>query len=202
MSLPFHSTPSGAPASEALFSVVIDGDQGGRSRRLPALYFGPSQVFADRSEDKLASRLVAMVNAVAAAPGQPTYLVNACRFGQRDGLYIRDLFNRAAYRRKLSRQGMLFADDPFVRLEANGTFRNLDWGSITPSFVVIGPPDEEQEGAVRTSGAMLTFLLAEHRLGPLSAPELTVLTRVLEDAVGLAADNPGAITTALIEVDA
>ena len=36
----------------------------------------------------------------------------------------------------------------------------------------------------------------------MSAPELTVLTRVLEDAVGLAADNPGAITTALIEVDA
>lgn len=190
-------TPGAAPVAEGLFSVVIDPGTDSSVRRLPALYFGPAQVFADRAEAMVARRLVEMVRSVAAAPEQPTYLVSACRYAGRDGLYTRDLFNRSAYRAKLSRHGMRFADDPFVRLDESGSLRTLDWGLIAPKFVVTGPPDEQHRGAVRTTGAMLTFLLAEHRLGPLTAGELNTLTAVLREAMGLGADDPDAIRAAL-----
>lgn len=182
--------------------MVMDRGADAPVRKLPALYFGPAQVFADRSETEVVQRLVDMVRSVAAAPTQPTYLISACRYAGRDGLYTRDLFNRSAYRSKLSRHGMRFADDPFVRFDESGSLRTRDWGPIAPTFVVTGPPDQEHSGAIRTSGAMLTFLLAEHRLGPLTAPELNALTAALSDAVGLGADDPDAIRAALEALDA
>ncbi len=181
-----------------MFSLDIDAHQPGRGRRrLPTFYFGNSPIFASRDADVVASHLVAGVRAVAAAPHEPIYALTACTIDGRTGLYGREIFNRAPYRRRLERLGMRFADDSYVRFRRDGRFASGSSGSFSPDFIVLHSANENPGGVVEARGASLAFSVATARLGRPDARELGHLSTVLEGVTALGAPSPAVLIDAL-----
>ena len=166
-----------------------------RRRRLPSLYLGPSQVFADRDVEAVLERLQLTVETAIRSYEVPTYAITACEVGEVRGLYARDTFNRSSYRRWFSREGGTLASDPYVRLEDGGRFSCKDWGAFDPRFVLMDYADDDETAVHRLSPGLLTFAVASQRLGPISAPELSLLTRTMSRLVGLASDDAAALVS-------
>jgi hypothetical protein len=170
-----------------ILSLVIDRSEG-RVRELPAFFFGTARVYSDRDLDKVTSRLVTTYKDVVRAPHVPTFQINACRVGERYGLYLGDFFNRSAARIRLRRQGMEFAESPFVRFQEDESFECDDWGAFRPSFLALTGKSDEPTELVRPSRGYLLLSFASLRLGDTSQPEVARLANVLRglDAVGAA----------------
>jgi hypothetical protein len=186
--------PRGAETHERVFSFVIDeGD--GKTRSLPMLYHGPAQIFADRHLENLGLRLNQALEAIAAVQDDESiYMINACRIGDRYGLYGRDVFNRASFRVHMSRLGVEFAEDPYVRLLPSGRFDCRDWGEVDPDFMIGGgpyPPDPEQVDNRR--GGMAPFMFGVLRMGRITAPELKHLAGFVRRAPVLSSQSPRAV---------
>jgi hypothetical protein len=189
--------PEGAERHDRVFSVVIDeGD--GRTRTLPMLYHGPAQIHADRHLQNLGARLERALEAIAAAETDAVYMATACRIGGTYGLYTRDIFNRSSFRLHMSRLGVEFAEDPYVRLLPSGRFDCRDWGEFDPGFMVAaGPFPEEPEEVEDRRGGMAPFMFGVLRLGRITAPELVHLARFVRSAPVLASQSPRSIVEAL-----
>jgi hypothetical protein len=183
--------PFGEPDPERtypeVFSLVVDRGEG-RVRELPTFFFGMARVYADRNLDKVTQRLVTTYHDVSRAPRVPTFQINACRVGDRYGLYLGDFFNRSAARVRLRRQGMEFADTPFVRFNDDDTFECEDWGSFPISFLALTGKTDAPTELVRPSRGYLLLSFASLRLGDTRRPELARLANVIRglDAVGAA----------------
>lgn len=183
--------PYGEPDPERsypeIFSLVIDRS-GARVRELPTFYFGTARVYSDRDLAKVTQRLVRTYHDVLGAPHVPTFQINACRVGDRYGLYLGDFFNRSAARVRLRRQGMEFAESPFVRFNDDDTFECDDWGSFRLSFLALTGRTDAPTELVRPSRGYLLLSFASLRLGDTRQPELARLATVIRgvDAVGAA----------------
>ena len=165
-------------------------------RKLPTFYFANSPLFAARDADLVASHLIAGVRAVAAAPHEPTYALTACSIDGRAGLYGREMFNRAPYRRRLERLGMHFASDTYVRFREDGRFES-ESTKFSPHFIVLPHSGEDQAHVAEATGAPLVFSVAAARLGRPGASELQRLSAVLKRVVALGAPSPAVLLDAL-----
>jgi hypothetical protein len=191
--------PGGAETHERVFSFVIDeGD--GKTRSLPMLYHGPAQIFADRRLESLGLRLNQALEAIAAVQDdQSMYMINACRIGDRYGLYARDVFNRASFRIHMSRLGVEFADDPYVRLLPTGRFDCRDWGEFDPEFMVGGGPYPQDPDEVENRrGGMTPFMFGVLRMGRITAAELKHLAAFVRRAPVLSSQSPRAVVEQLV----
>ncbi|MGH2806106.1 MAG: hypothetical protein ACRDKT_02400 [Actinomycetota bacterium] len=189
-------TDPGAPRFTGTFSVVVDHSDAG-FRRLPTLYLGSAQLFADRSVDTVVDKTAAIVASTIEAPRRATFLLTPCRVADRVGLYGRDVFNRSIFRIKLEREGVEFATDPYVVLDEDGSFLSTDWGRIRPAFVVLNGAGETPDDVIRSEGALLAFSLATFRIGRFGAADLTALTRAVAGIGSVAALEPAAVVRAL-----
>lgn len=188
---PYSGVPAtGAHQLNGVFSVVVD-DAAKRHRKLPSLYVTNYQVFAHTDMVRLYSRLTRAVRARLMAPTVSTYVVHACRYGDVTGLYIRDFFNRAPFRRKLIRQGLEFSSDPYVTLQG-WSLRCEDWGHLEPRFVLLGNDESDPENPIANSPAMVAFHIAGVRLGQISQSEFVTLRGALKGAVAIG-DNDAAM---------
>jgi hypothetical protein len=186
--------PRGAESHDRVFNFVIAEGEG-KTRSLPMLYHGPAQVFADRKVENLGLRLNRALEAIAAVQdGDAVYMTNACRIGDRHGLYARDVFNRASFRVHMSRLGAEFAGDPYVRLLPSGRFDCEDWGEFEPEFMVAaGPYPRDPESVEDRGGAMAPFMFGVLRMGRITAPELKHLAGFVRRAHVLSSQSPRAI---------
>ncbi len=190
--------PRDADVHERVFSFVLDeGD--GKTRALPMLYHGPAQIHADRHLEGLGQRLNRALEAIAAVQDdESVYMINACRIGDRYGLYARDIFNRASFRVHMSRLGVEFADDPYVRLLPSGRFDCRDWGEFDPEFMVAGGPyPQDPEEVENRRGGLAPFMFGVLRLGRITAPELKHLSSFVRRAQVLSSQSPHAIVEQL-----
>jgi hypothetical protein len=189
--------PADARLHEGIFSVLID-EGGGRTRALPTLYHGRTQVFADRSVDAIGPRVERALEAIAAQDEDATYMANAVRIGDRFGLYTRDTFNRSSFRIHMKRLGVAFAEDPYVVLEPGGTFTCRDWGRFTPEFMVAGGPYEgDEEDVTDRRGGLAPFMFGVLRIGQIAAPELALLARFVRTSPVLSSRSPQAVVATL-----
>jgi hypothetical protein len=197
--LGFESTdpPDGARRHEAIFSVVVDESEA-RTRALPTLFHGRTQVFADRSVEAIRPRIERTLEVIEAQDAEAAYIANAIRIGDRYGLYTRDSFNRSSFRVHLKRLGVEFADDPYVVLNPDGTFRCRDWGHFAPEFMVAGGPYKGDEETVEDRrGGLAPFMFGVLRIGQITAPELALLSRFVRRSAVLSSRSPGAIVETL-----
>lgn len=191
-------------ANEGVLSLVIDQTSPQDEtrprgpRHLPKLYFGSLLVFADRDPGPVNTRLERMVEVVQRAADEPTYHVNACRLGDRTGLYVRDVYNRSAPRLQLIRRGMLFSNDPFVRFTEESRFACQDWGSFTPGFVIAAPNENILTGAFG-GPATLPFTFAALRLGMVGNEELQRLVQAVRSIPVVASDDPNDLIAQIIQ---
>jgi hypothetical protein len=164
----------------------MPAEQVAKTRRLPSLYVYDYQVFADRREEPVLGRLRLSLDTALASRGESIFAMHACRFEGMIGIYARDLFNRSSYRRKLTRLGVSFADDPYVRFTGDGTFISRDLGEFRPEFVVLSSSAEDPKELVKAKGAWLAFNIAGLRLGQIDGAELAQLTEALSgvEAIG------------------
>jgi hypothetical protein len=190
-------TPENGPRYEGV--VTVTGPSEGRGlRRLPGVYLSRAQIYADRDPAALGGRLATLVDAIVNAPSTPTYLITACRAGDRYGLYLRDVFTRSLYRTKLRRRGLELAADPIVRQTADTVFECDAWGSFEPSFAITGDFDDSDPGALaRTAPGLLAFTLATYHLGPMKPDDLALLTRAAKHLTPVGALDVRAIATAI-----
>jgi hypothetical protein len=190
--------PRGAETNERVFSVVVDeGD--GKTRSLPMLYHGPAQIFADRHMENLGLRLNQALEAIAAVQeNEAIYMINACRIGERYGLYSRDLFNRASFRVHMSRLGVEFAEDPYVRLQPSGRFDCRDWGEFDPEFMVSGGPfPQDPEEVENRRGGLAPLMFGVLRMGRITASELKTLASFVRRSHVLSSQSPRALVEQL-----
>ena len=177
--------------------MLID-ESGGRTRALPTLYHGRTQVFADRSVDAIGPRIERALEAIAAQDDEATYMANAVRIDGRHGLYTRDTFNRSSFRLHMRRLGAEFAEDPYVVLEPDGSFTCRDWGSFVPDFMVAGGPYEgDVEDVTDRRGGLAPFMFGVLRVGQIGAPELALLARFVRDSPVLSSRSPQAVVATL-----
>lgn len=185
--------PDGATAHERIFSIVID-DPDKKTRSLPSLHHGRTQVFVHRDIAALGARLNRALEVIGASSKESAYFVASCRLGDRYGLYLRDLFNRSSYRLHMSRLGVEFAGDPYTKLEPSGLFSCRDWGEFEPQFLVAGAPYPEDENDVEDrSGGLAPFMFGILRVGQITAREIAVLSALVRRAPVLASLSPAAI---------
>lgn len=176
---------------EGVISVVVRPPSGAtRARRLPSLYLGGAAIFADRKISRVLQELSKCVDAITSSSARSTYFIDTCEIGARRGLYVRDLYSRSAYRRRLTRQGLRFGDDRFPRFTESGTFECDDWEEFDPSFVIMGmEPDDPQEiGTMST--ALMAFALATHRFGRPTSEELSLLIAFCKRVEAVSASDP------------
>jgi hypothetical protein len=192
--------PLGAPQEEGLFSLFVDMSSD-HLRKLPSLYLGPEQVFADRHASRVTERLRIWVEAVLQATRVATYTLFACHYKNIHGLYGRDLFERSIFRRHLQRRGVTFAETPFVYLQPDGGFSCPDWGDVVPRFIVLGGEGERPDEVFRTAGAMLAFVVATYRLGVVPGPELPRLIHALSEVSAISGESPDAIIQVLDQIE-
>ncbi|MDQ3915606.1 MAG: hypothetical protein M3323_09815 [Actinomycetota bacterium] len=196
MPVEWGTPPPDAPRHEGIFSLWVD-DALSRTRRLPSLYHGNAQIFAHRDAGEVRTRLVRTIRAVLERDLRPSYLVAACKAGDRYGLYARDIFNRDPFRMRALRAGLELADEPYVQMTEDGAFRCEGWDPFLPEFVVVkslrGP--EGQENVNR--GAFLTFLFGILRVGDMGAVELRHLVRTIKTAEVVAEDDPARLVEVL-----
>lgn len=179
--------------------VTVTGPSEGRGlRRLPGVFLSRAQIYGDRDTDTLGQRLVTLVDAVVNAPLAPTYLITACRAGDRHGLYLRDVFTRSIYRTKLRRRGLEMATDPIVRQVSEREFECDAWGSFEPSFAITSDFDDANpERLASTAPGLLAFTLATYHLGPMQPEELGLLTSAAKNLTAVGAMDVRAIATAI-----
>lgn len=134
---------------------------------------------------------------VRGAVERPTYLLQACRIEGRDGLYVRDLFNRSAYRRKLGRLGMDFAERPFVCLDSRGKWVSDDWPSFEPSYFVFASGSDDPTEVVTSTSGLLLFQVAAYRLRAIPPSELTRLADACKPLEVIAAGDPQVLVSRL-----
>ncbi|HZJ03601.1 MAG TPA: hypothetical protein VFE20_08035 [Thermoleophilia bacterium] len=185
-----------ATKHEGVLSLVVPESGTSRpakGRRLPTLYLGRAPIFAQRELSALERDLELTLQAILESRTQPIYWLQACRIDGHTCLYGGDAFNRSAYRRKLARLGMEFAEEPYVRLTERGTFSCSDWGELTPGIVITKASGGEPEEIMETSGAILLGLLSLARLGALGTAELSHLVRACAGVTGTAAGDAGAL---------
>ena len=184
------ATPEDAPRHSAIFTVA-SFDQEGPVRRFPGLFFGKAQMYADRDAAKLQPRLARLVEASFEAVRGMLFLLQACEIDGRRGLYGRDMMNRSAYRQKLTRAGVRFADDPFVQLTDDRLFSCRDWGAFEADFAILRGWGDTTEDIARPVGAELLFDLTTFRLGKFAPQELAQLKEAankIEAVAGLDAN--------------
>lgn len=177
-------------------SLVTDPG-GGRVKKLPSVYVNTSQLYADRDVKRVRSKLDRAVSAFTGGDPRGTYMLTACEIGGRKGLYGTDFFNRAAYRQKLRRLGMRFSDDPFVVLNADGTFESDDFEPFEPAFLTMPRRSDEPPGVVRTEGGFLVYQLTYYRIADLDPVELRRLVALASTIDALSATQPEDLAAAL-----
>ena len=171
-----------------IFSLVVDRSEG-RVRELPAFYFGTARVYADRDLPKVTDQLVHAFNVVVRAPQVSTFQINACRVGDRYGLYLGNFYNRSTSRLRLKRAGMEFAESPFVRLNDDDSFECDDWGSFPLSFLALTGDSGEPTKLVRPPRGYLLLSFASLRLGPMPQEEFPRLANVIRNAEAVGAHD-------------
>lgn len=182
-----YGEPDPERSYEAIFSLVVDRSEG-KTRQLPALYFGGARVYVDRDPARVADRVRLIYDGVMAAPTTPTYQVAACRVGDRYGLYLADFCNRTRFRQRLTRQGIEFADTPFVRFTPSGKFACDDWGEYPASFLILTGDEGDPMQLIRPARGYLVMSFVALRLGDIEPAELARLAAAIRglDAVGAA----------------
>ncbi|MFN2489077.1 MAG: hypothetical protein ABR529_04965 [Actinomycetota bacterium] len=191
--------PEDVPDEEAhkhegvLSLVIADGDK--RIRRLPQLFLGETLIFADRDLAQVGQMASRVVEALAHGDTSATYRLHGCEFEGRRGLYGHDFYNRSLFRNKLKRAGFSFASDPYVIFTERGTFENRDWGEFSPDFVILANGEEDE--VVETSGAFLSFILSDYRLGLPERPELRRLIDALSGITAVDSVDPALLVEAL-----
>jgi hypothetical protein len=188
LALDFGVVPEDAVRFSGAFSVVVD-ESTKRIRRLPSLYFRYAQLFASRDIAEVLRRLEATVNRFLVADERPLYLLNACELDGQPGLYGRDLFNRAPFRRKLLANGLRMAEDPFVQLNGKG-FCCADWGTFSARFIVHDVLASDDPSLFRLRGASLLYWLNGLRLGTLTVAHLGALGQMLTGITAVNARDP------------
>ena len=157
--------------------MVLPSD--GRVRRIPAFYLRGALVYAHRDVNLLFPRLHRTIEAIRDADEVSTYTVQACEIGGRRGLYARDMNGRSVFRRRLIREGLKFAADPFVKFD-RGAFYCRDWGVFAPTFMIAGFGDEHDESlVVAPPGGEVLFDVARARFGAIPPREFRVLAETL-----------------------
>lgn len=181
--------------SEGALSLVVD-EGPAQVHKLPSIYFGQAQVFADRDLEVVRRELVERTQITIASFTEALYALVPCRYRGKVGLYGRDFFNRATFRRRLERLGVEFAPDSHVTLREEG-FVSSTWGPIQPSFVVLALHVEDPAGVENTSGGFLVFGIAGFRLGAVSQAEMGLLARILRGVKSFSAQDPKVLLDAL-----
>ena len=200
--------PEGSPADadsprfEGVFNVVTEAAARSNElrapRKLPTLFFGRAPIFADHSLDKVATRLNRVAEIAHQAWERPTYLLQACALDDRVGLYSRDLMNRSAFRTRLRRLGVEFAEDPFVTFTESSRFKCRDWGEFEASFVITaGYDNNDPDLIIESTHALLAFQLTTFRMGSIGPKELRRLVAACHGVQSAAAKNPEAVMSRL-----
>ena len=159
-----------------------------RVRNLPTLHFGPMPVFADRKLEAVHDALQEYVETALQASHRALYQVQACEIDGAVGLYARDSYNRSAYRRALTRNGVRFFGPPIIEFEAARGF--IAGGrDFRPTFALLGGAAEDG-GLLEHKGAIVPFSVAMFRLGVIGAAELTALVETTSQIRSVGADDP------------
>jgi len=187
---------SGVVRHEGVLSLVV-GIAGPRTRRLPTLYLGSAPLFADRDQSAVVERMRMTIETVIESERRPAYVVQPCEVGDRRGLYARDTFSRSPYRRRLARAGVRFAEDPYVKSNADGSFDCDDWGKFFPTFMVLGYEHENPARLEVTTGAILPVTMIERRIGSITTAHLRSLMDGLAGVKGYSAGDARVVATAL-----
>lgn len=186
----------GEDKAEVILSVVVDeGEE--RRRKLPSLFLGTTQIFAHREIGSVVARMEDVLSAFLRSEESILLAAHSCEYQGVTGLYARDLFNRAPYRRKLVRSGVSFTECPYTELKADGSCYVPDIGGFRPAFVVLGDDSAEPTEVVRTSPARVGFTLASLRLGQIKPRELNQLVALARSTPGLSAGDPSALAKEL-----
>lgn len=195
------SDPGSGIRYEAVLSLVVPELSQG-FRQLPSLYFGLGLTFTARHNETVVERAELFIGALQETPERSLYLMNACRIGNRYGLFARDQFARSAYRRKLTLAGAEFASDPFVSFE-DGHFSCADYGTFRPEFLILlDAHHEDREDSDPTSithlpPGMMTFAMVNSRLGRISLKELEQLSRWSVEIPSFCSQDPRSLVAAL-----
>ncbi len=188
--------PRKATKHEGVLSLVVPEpgtSRPAKGRRFPTLYLGKAPIFAQRELSALERDLELTLQAILESRRQPIYWLHACRIDGHICLYGGDTYNRSAYRRKLARRGVEFAEEPYVRLTERGTFACSDWGEMTPGLIILSVSGGEPDEIVEISGAILLGILSQARLGALGTAELRHLVRATAGVTGTSAGDAGAL---------
>ena len=194
--LPWGEPPQGAVRREESFSFVVDSTETG-VRKLPTFFFGRAQLYADRNLDNVTAILATLATRIVAYADHPLYLFTACKLGDKWGLYGRDFFNRAIFRRRLERLGMEFSSDPFVRFSSSGDFSSFDWGTFRPEFLILGLTRVDPPPIMRLAGGPLFYTMNTFRLGNLNREEFHALGKLLPKLDALNSKDPATLIEAL-----
>jgi len=92
------------------------------------------------------------------------------------------------------RQGLEFAEDPYVLLTREATFSCGDWGSFQPSFAVMSVDMEEAEGIKIVEGASVLFNLLAMRVGFPIASDLSLMRQALSGVIAVGSDKASALS--------
>lgn len=198
-SFPFlvQGPPDTEETNEGSITLVVE-DQSKKKRRLPSLYVSTYQVFADRDVVKVLNRFLRTVDAIKEAVTTPIYAAHPVRIDGRTGLYGKDFFSRATFRRKMVRAGVVFSEDPYPRLLPDGTFEARDWGILAPTFIIMPNVDhEEPQRPVEVTGASLLFNLLGLRFGRAEPAELYLLRSLAESVHALGCGDARALLDAV-----
>lgn len=178
------------------FSLVTDVS-GGRVKKLPSFYVNTSQLYAGRDVRRVRAKLDRAIGAFSSRDPRGTYMLTACEIAGRKGLFGTDFFNRSAYRQKLKRLGMRFSDDPFVVMNADGTFESEDFDAFEPSFATMPLQSHARPGVVPTEGGLLVYQLTYYRIADLQPEELSRLAALAARIEALSATEPEDLAAAL-----
>lgn len=165
-------------------------------RRFPAVYLGPSAVYADRDVDAVVERSGSLIDALGRSYSTQLFLVGAVRIEERYGLFVRDFYNRSVYRRKLVRAGAEFAEEPFVEL-TDSRFSVADWGSFSPSFVIADTVEEQPTGVEALPRGLVLTQVGALRMGRMTPADLGALAGALGGADGFAGARPEEVVSAI-----
>jgi hypothetical protein len=188
---PFSPFPKEAIFHNHLFTLIVDDDNK-PIRKLPSLYIDRTQLFSDRDMTTIGRRLVRTVEAIEESPNGQMYGIQGCKIGGRTGLYAREVYNRSAFRIKLTRIGGEFSADPYVRLTEQATFSNRDWGEFEPDFVLLSWKNPDS-GVRRIAGAMVPFTLSGFSFGRLLPEDLARLTQACQSMQAFGTADPEAL---------